>query len=345
MFVIKGATTADLEALYEVSRHLASVNLPHDRNRLASIVERSERSFAGRLEPAKREFTFVLHAPPELAPIDVAGCSMLFAQHGSRRAPHIFFEVTTEERYSETLDRLFVHQMLRIGYDYQGVTEIGGLVVQPSLRGHEARLGQMLSFVRFLYLAMHRPDFRDEIVSELMPPLEPDGRSLLWENLGRRFTGLTYQEADQLSRENKEFIRTLFPQGALYATLLAEEAQALIGQVGPATKGVEHMLRKIGFRYASRIDPFDGGPHFHARTDEVSLVKAVRRLRIEDVAALPERVPALDGLVAVDLEEPPHFMAARGRVALVAGHLVIPPELAAALQVGPGSDVGFLPWP
>ena len=36
----------------------------------------------------------------------------------------------------------------------------------------------------------------------------------------------------------------------------------MIGQVGPDTKSVETMLRQIGFKYAERIDPFDGGPHF-----------------------------------------------------------------------------------
>ncbi len=345
MFTIRAAIASDLDSLFDVSGHLATVNLPHDRDALAKIIDASEQAFCGNLAPDKRAFLFVLDVQEPNAPSQIVGCSMVFAQHGSRRAPHVFFDVIHEERYSESLDRLFVHKVLRIGYDHQGLTEIGGLVLQPSLRGHPERLGQMLSYVRFVYLAMHRSDFCDEVVSELMPPLEPDGRSLLWESLGRRFTGLSYQDADQLSRENKEFIRTLFPQGPIYATLLAPEAQALIGQVGPATKGVEHMLTKIGFRYADRIDPFDGGPHFHARTDDISLVRAVRRLRVEDVAPLPERVPALDGLLATDLQSAPHFRASRGKVALVAGHLIVPPELATTLEIQSGDEVGFLPWP
>ena len=155
------------------------------------------------------------------------GSSMVFAQHGSRRAPHIFFDVIDEERYSETLDRHFHHKMLRIGYNYDGLTEIGGLVLLPEFRGHPEQLGKALVHVRFLYIALHRAVFRDDIVSELMPPLEPDGTSLLWEALGRHFTGLSYQEADRLSRQNKEFIRTLFPQDPIYASLLPPAAQAL----------------------------------------------------------------------------------------------------------------------
>lgn len=340
-FLIRAVVPSDVDSLYAVSKHLATVNLPHNKERLSQIIDRSVRSFAGKLEPAKREYTFVLQAEDE--PAHILGCAMVFAQHGSRRAPHIFFEVGKEERYSETLDRLFVHTILRIGYDYQGITEIGGLVLRPELRGHVAKLGKQLSFVRFLFMAMRRGDFKDEIVSELMPPLEADGRSLLWESLGRRFTGLSYQEADQLSRENKEFIRTLFPQGPIYASLLAPEAQALIGQVGPATKGVEHMLRGIGFKYAHRIDPFDGGPHFHAKTDEVTLVANARRLMVQDVAPLPTRVAPVAGLVAVAMDEPPYFVARMSKVAIVSGHLVVPPELALSLSIAAGSEVGFLP--
>ena len=95
----------------------------------------------------------------------------------------------------------------------------------------------MLSYVRFLYLARHRQLFRDEVLSELMPPLEPDGTSLLWEALGRKFTGLSYQEADRLSQDNKEFIRALFPQDPIYASLLPGKVQELIGQVGPRDQG------------------------------------------------------------------------------------------------------------
>ena len=134
-----------------------------------------------------------------------------------------------------------------------------------------------------------------------MPPLEPDGTSLLWESLGRRFTGLSYQEADRLSNQNKEFIRALFPQDPLYVTLLPPHVQQLVGQVGPETKGVEKMLREIGFEYAQRIDPFDGGPHFHAATDEITLVGASARARAGDDAApaTGRRLRALPGRARV----------------------------------------------
>src|SRR5678815_5466328 len=68
----------------------------------------------------------------------------------------------------------------------------------------------------------------------------------------------------------------IFPQ---HGSRKAPHVQELIGQVGPETKAVEKVLREIGFSYAHRIDPFDGGPHFHARTDDITLVRATRTAR------------------------------------------------------------------
>jgi arginine N-succinyltransferase len=273
MFRIRQSFPDDAEQILAVAEHLDTVNLPADRGHIEQILEQSDRSFRELLAPAEREFVFVLE---DLARHRVIGTSMIHAQHGTRRAPHIFYRVENDERYSYSLDRYFVHQTLRIGYNYDGPTEIGGLILLPEYRGHAESLGKALSYVRFLFLRMHRPVFRDRVLSELLPPLEPDGTSALWEHLGRHFTGLTYQEADLLSKDNKEFIHALFPADPIHTELLPAAVRAVIGVVGPETKGVEKMLRRIGFTYADQIDPFDGGPHFLARTDEITLVRDAR---------------------------------------------------------------------
>ena len=64
----------------------------------------------------------------------------------------------------------------------------------------------------------------------------------------------------------------------------------VIGKVGPQTRGVEKMLRRIGFRYAERVDPFDGGPHFTAPTDEVLLVQRTHEARVVGTKRLREVV-------------------------------------------------------
>jgi arginine N-succinyltransferase len=347
MFFVRAAAMADLPGLAEAARHLDSVNLPHDRDKLRVAITKSEAAFAavaasGGQAPTDPpgEFLFVMVERDDAGRERAVGSSMIFAQHGSRRAPHSFFDVIEDERYSETLDRHFRHKLLRIGYNYEGMTELGGLVLLPELRGHAEKLGKSLVFVRFLYIALFRAVFRPELVSELMPPLEPDGTSRLWEAVGRHFTGLSYQEADRLSRENKEFIRALFPQDPIYASLLPGEAQALIGVVGPRTKAVERMLTEAGFRYAERIDPFDGGPHFHARTDELVPIKRARRLHVQ----IDDRVSAdAVGLVAASAARAPWFRAVRSPARAEGDTLVVPAATAAALESAAGDEVGWLP--
>jgi arginine N-succinyltransferase len=342
-FRLRDVAPADLDDLAEAAIHLDSVNLPDDRDALARIIDRSVQSFAGTLPKADRCFVFVVRDEEKGR---VVGTSMIFAQHGSRRSPHVFFDVIDEERYSETLDRHFSHRLLRIGFDYRGLTEIGGLVLRPEYRRHPQRLGRLLVWVRFLYIGLHRSTFCDEVVSELMPPLEADGTSLLWESLGRRFTGLTYQEADALSRQNKEFIRALFPQDPIYATLLPQLVQDLIGKVGPETRGVERMLRDVGFDYAQRIDPFDGGPHFHARTDAISLVRDVARARVTAGSPGGGRTPVL---VVTERTAAPFFRAARVDAVLPAppngATLALPAPVLSELELAEGDEVAYLVLP
>lgn len=342
-FEIRALLPGDEAQLHRVAKHLNSVNLPNDERRIEEIVELSYRSFAGLIpSKAEREYVFVL--------IDnesdhIIGTSMILAQLGRRGAPYIYFDVIDEEKYSATADKHFHHTILKIGYSYQGPTEIGGLVMDPAYRKSSERLGTMISYVRFLYIAAHRDLFRDEIVAELLPPLESDGTSHLWEALGRKFTEMSYAEADLLSKNNKEFIKGLFPEGVIYATLLPKDAQEVIGKVGTQTKGVEKLLRRIGFRYAHRVDPFDGGPHFSATPEEIAPVVQTRRT--SEFRELASDEPHRRGLVAVEYDMPPFFRAIPADVHVPTsqtGAIAISSEAIARLELRPGREVIVLPY-
>src|SRR6185436_9078455 len=276
-YEIRAALPGDEEQLLDVARHLDSVNLPDDKDSIHEIVDHSYRNFTGEVQnPRLRTFVFVLIDREKQR---IIGTSMIIAQLGRRGAPYIYLDVLDEEKYSATIDRHFQHTVLRIGYSYNGPTEIGGLVLMPEYRKATEKLGLMISYIRFLYLAAHKDQFQNEVLAELLPPLEPDGTSHLWEALGRRFTDMSYAEADFLSKKNKEFIKSLFPEGVIYGTVLSKEAQSVIGKTGNQTRGVEKLLRLIAFRYAHRVDPFDGGPHDTAPMHEISLVENTGRTK------------------------------------------------------------------
>ncbi len=342
---IRGAVPSDEDQVLEVARHLNTVNLPADRERVRDILDLSMRSFTGAIkDPKRREYLFVL---VDLAKNVISGTSMIIAQLGRRDAPYIYVDVIPEERYSHTLDKHFSHTTLKIGYSYNGPTEIGGLIIRPEYRENPERLGVLISYVRFLFVKMHRDAFRDELLAELLPPLEPDGTSHLWDALGRHFTDMTYADADRLSKRNKEFIKGLFPEGAIYATLLPKQAQDVIGKVGTQTKGVERMLRRIGFRYAERVDPFDGGPHFTAPTDEVTLVAGSHRVKVSRVGAVAPQ--PWRALLALDLPEAPFFRAVLAPISEDASTepptATVPEDAARQLGVSAGGDLWSLPMP
>ncbi|HEX4355828.1 MAG TPA: arginine N-succinyltransferase, partial [Polyangiales bacterium] len=232
-YEIRAGSLEHLADLCELARHLDTVNLPNDPLALERLLDLSERSFRAEVsDPREREYVFVLWDRERQR---VVGTSMIIAQLGRRAVPYIYLEVRNEEKYSATLDRHYIHRVLTTRYSYEGPTEIGGLVMHPELRRSPERLGSLISYVRFAFIALRRRDFRDQLLAELLPPFDADGTSRLWEAYGRRFTGLTYREADRLSKSNKEFVRSLFPE-EIYATLLPADAQHVIGEVGSETR-------------------------------------------------------------------------------------------------------------
>jgi arginine N-succinyltransferase len=332
-YEIRAALPDDEEPLLGLARHLDTVNLPNDREHVRRLLQQSERSFSGAEKPRFRKYVFLLW---DLEQRRAAGTSMVVAQLGRRDAPYIYLDVIDEEKYHATLDKYFYHTVLRLGFSYQGPTEIGGLIVAPEYRAARERLGLLVSYVRFAYIAAHRDLFQGELLAELLPPLEPNGKSFVWEAFGRRFTGMDYSEADRLSSEDKTFIRDLFPRGDIYTSLFSPEAREVIGKVGPQTKGVEKMLRRIGFRYAHRIDPFDGGPHFVAPLDEVTLIRDTRRAPL--TGFLEDGETGTTSLVAREHPGPPWFVAIAAPAAFSPGGVRIERQAGDHLGLAAGDE-------
>jgi arginine N-succinyltransferase len=340
MLLLRDAHLSDLPGLTALAAELDSVNLPNDRRALGQIVSRSVGSFTGRIkDPLARAYVFVAEAPRGGR---LVGTSMVIAKHGTHDSPCTFFTVGEKEHYSSSLDRHFRHPLLSLGYHFDGPTEIGGLVVHPRARRGAEKAGKQLSWVRFLYLAMHPRRFRATVLAELMGPLTADGKSAFWEAFGRGFTGLDYQQADKLSRQNKEFIQQLFPPFDVYASLLSPAARQALGAVGKKARPVQAMLERIGFRYVNRIDPFDGGPHYEAPLAEITLVKAHRCGVLQGE---PLRGEAGERLVARALARgPSRFRAVRTPARLEAGRLTLPRQAVRLLGAASGETLHLIPF-
>jgi arginine N-succinyltransferase len=273
MFLIRSVLMKDLDELFELSKLSNFISLPQNKEALSGIIQSSLNSFQSpHPNLASNNYVFVLE---NIQNQKLVGVSLIHAQHGTTEVPHFFLKVTQEHKYSHTIHSGFVHGLLTLGYETDGPTEIGGLVIHPQFRGHPDKLGKQLSYSRFFYMGLHPDRFKETVHSELLPPFDEDGNSPLWEAIGRRFMNMDYQDADQLSRRNKEFILALFPSNSIYVTLLPTLAQEAIGQVNQQTLPVKKMLEQVGFKYINEVDPFDGGPHYRCKLKEIIPIKTM----------------------------------------------------------------------
>jgi arginine N-succinyltransferase len=341
MFVLRSVQPNDLKDLFHLSTIMNFINLPSDEEMISAKIESSMRSFKNPSKDlSKNYYIFVLenHETGE-----ILGVSMIHAQHGTEDEPHFYLSVGQEAKFSQTINTGFVHGTLKLGLDQNGPTEIGGLILNPDYRGHQEKLGKQLSFVRFLFMAIQPDRFKPMVHSELMPPFDKHGNSPLWEAIGRRFMNMHYHEADVLSRNNKEFILSLFPSENIYQTLLPMEAREAIGKVGRETEPVRRMLESIGFRYTYEVDPFDGGPHYRCPLKEIKPIKEkITGLLITNKSFDKEKARE----VILSIEHPDYdFFAFRTQLQVHGdGQLSVDPQLIKSLKLELPQKVTAIPF-
>lgn len=340
MFIIRQATIDDANTLLKLARMVHFINLPADPDIIAGKISRSRLSFMGKARDAReRMFMFVLE---DTETGNVIGTSALMSCVSWPGHPHTFLHVRRRELYSEDLQTGAVHVTLQLGTDETGPSEMGGLILSPSYRGHREKLGSVLSLIRFHWLGLHRAWFSERIIAEMMAPLTPDSRNTLWEYLGRRFINLSYTEADSFCQHSKEFITSLFPKEEIYASLLPPEARNLIARVGPETRPARAMLEALGFQYKGHIDPFDGGPYLEAKVAEIPLVQETKRLTL---AAPRPGEHAQRGFVSYVGEMGFRAVRVACTVDPDAETITIPPDAAKAINASTGDEVGYTPTP
>lgn len=261
MVLIRSAEKKDFSAVLSIAKELDSYNLPYDRKVIRDLIRTSELSFRGKLPRSKAKYLFVMEDEKSKK---IFGTSLIVAQQGTPRSPHIYYERRGGVLWFDSTTR--------------GPTEIGGLFLKKGYRNRKEKFGKQLSWVRFLYMALHPERFGRRILAEFLPPFEKGRENLFWNFLGKRFTGLSYREADRLSVYTKKFVFDLLPKKIL-VRYLPKETQALLGKVGKEAIPACRMLQKIGFRKTNRIEPFDGGPYYEAKREEIAVIRRAKRLR------------------------------------------------------------------
>lgn len=358
-FVVRRAMASDLPTLHKLSKMVHFINLPPDQEIIADKIRNSRKSFlraardAKTVHKPKREsntggisektaladiFMFVIE---ECNNEGCIGTSQVISQMGGPGHPNVCFKLETREKYAEDLKFGAKHTIAKVYLDESGPTELGGLIMQPSFRGHKLKLGRFVALVRFHFIGLHRKMFRPTILAEMMAPITAKGESLVWDTLGRRFIPLSYDEADRFCQYSRAFMTDLLPEGDIHLSLIPPQARAQIGEVGPDTLPARRMLERLGFRYDGFVDPFDGGPYLTANTDEIELVR--NTFRAPFGPSIRHDQTNQVGIVSV-LNSDGDFRAVQCAFQVDrAGHLRVTSETMMALHAEPGIEAGCTP--
>jgi arginine N-succinyltransferase len=336
MFLIRPAVLDDLGILLKLARTVHFVNLPPDKDIIASKVIRSRKSFEGDFDDNERERTYMF-CMEDTETGNVIGTSMIVCCISWPGHPHTYLRVRRRELFSDDLQSGQVHLTLEFETDETGPSELGGLILAPGYRGHPDKLGKTMSMVRLHYMGLHPGRFKERVLAEMMGRISPDNRNLLWDYLGRRFINLSYKEADLFCQRSKEFMTSLFPPGEIYASLLPPEARNLIAKVGDETRPARAMLEKQSFRYEGSIDPFDGGPYLEADRDSVPLIRATGRFSLNGTEAGYDRI----GIVSCQGEL--GFRAIRSEYRVDGESVSIPHEVSEVIGAVNGTSIGITP--
>jgi arginine N-succinyltransferase len=334
---MRPARLSDLPAILELARYLDSPNLPNDEAFVRRRLERSERSCRAPCTPGpEAEYQFALEDDSGR----VVGTCAVLSKHGTPEMPHVYLRVGEETRASASTGIRVTHTTLQLGASHDGPTELGSLILHPSVRGRPGWPGKLLSWGRFAYIARHRASFEDRILAEMRAAIDAHGRSAFWNAFGRRFTGMSYTEADHRSASDKSFILDLFPDTPFYASLLDAEVAAQIGQVHEEAAPALKLLEAAGLHWIDEIDPFDGGPFVGAPTARVTPIQRTVRGTLADGAPPDGAAPAI-----VSSEESGEFRAVAAPAACDGKEVHVGKEARDRLGLATGDEVAVTPLP
>lgn len=177
---------------------------------------------------------------------------------------------------------------LTISNDHTGYSELCTLYLLPEYRKNGN--GQLLSKSRFLFLAEFSQYFSEHLLAEMRGICDDNGVSPFWEGLGRHFFAIDFQDADQATAHNKAFIAEMMPKYPMYAELLPQDAQEVIGQTHETTLPARKLLEQEGMRYTGYIDLFDGGPTLEAHMGDIRAINESHyvKLHINDELVMPD---------------------------------------------------------
>ncbi len=331
-FLIRSAQLADLDSLYQLSLSNSLLNLPADKEILSEKILKSKASFACEKNLEDRQFIFVLE---EQENKQVAGTSTIFSEYADKNHPLYYFTVYGPDDLPDDACVKAGHQLLRLGKTVNGISALGGLVVDPRYRGMPEKRGKQISLIRFLFIAMFPEFFHTTILSELMAPTDPDGSNPFWNAIGQKFSGLDYNSVFQHARmKDRSFIEEYFPNEDIILSPESAYLHRNIDSVNDTGKAQQHMITTQGFKYNHRVDPMDGGLQYTASVHDIKIVQKSGCFYCDQLLKGEPECSALVGTL-----QEGEFLGCQHPVSFRGDTVLLHPHALEAIGISPGEQL------
>ena len=333
MLVIRPIKASDFDVLMQCAKESGHgfTSLPVDKDVIQARIDHSIKSFSLDVSSPGNESYLMVAEDTETG--EIAGTTGIEAAVGLD-SPFYSYHVNKVVHHSRRLKVHNVVEVLSLGNNYTGLTEICTLFLRPQFRGGFS--GKLLSKSRFLMLAQFPEKFSDIIFAEMRGISDKKGDSPFWGWLKDHFFSIDFILADYLAGTGqKGFIADLMPKLPIYVNLLSDEARAVIGQVHEKTRPALRLLENEGFTYRGYIDIFDAGPTVECLRYNID---SIRRSFSAKVKIAPH-TSAQDYLISNTHFH--HFRATACKVAVdqEANQAIVTQEVADALRVIEGDRV------
>ena len=271
MYVLRGVEKKDLTQLLELSKEagVGMTSMPNDKATWLGRIEHSMSSFDNELGVDEEGTYFLVLEDQETKKL--LGCTAVYANVGMNK-PFYSYKVSRVVKYSRDLDQTVHMDVLHLVNDLTGTTELGSLFLTESAR--RSAWGQFLSRSRYLLLADFPHLFNKMVMAELRGWQDDKGSSPFWEDLGKKFFGLAFENADYMTAiKGTQIISDLMPRYPIYVDLLPESAREVVGKAHKISSAALSLLKKEGFHFLGYVDVFDAGPSYGCRRELIHSVK------------------------------------------------------------------------
>jgi len=281
MQILRPIKESDFNALKQIAVESGHgfTSLPVDDQQLKEKISRSVESFSKQVSsPHDEGYLFVLE---DQQTNEIVGTTAIEAAVGTQ-IPLYHYHLGKTVHHSSALNVYNTVEILSMCNDYTGCSEICTLFLKESHR--KGLAGRFLSRIRFAFMADQSNRFSETVIAEMRGVSDESGNSPFWQWLLEHFFSIEFPQADHLvGLGDKVFISELMPKYPIYANLLSEEAQSVIGHVHEKTKPALRLLQKEGFEHRGYVDLFDAGPTIEARLNNIQTVQQSHIVKISIV--------------------------------------------------------------